>query len=123
MINEFIKYFISSAIALCVDFSLLYLLTEFVRIYYLLSAAISFILGVITIYMLSVMWVFKERKIEDRKKEFIIFTIIGIIGLGINSMGMWFFTEKIHFHYLESKILTTAFVFMWNFTARKFILF
>ncbi len=123
MLNEFIKYFISSAVALSIDFSLLYLLTEFVKIHYLLSAVISFISGVITIYLLSIMWVFKERKIENRKKEFIIFTIIGVIGLAINSIGMWMFTEKLHFHYLKSKILITAFVFMWNFTARKFILF
>lgn len=123
MKQEFIKYFISSGIAFVIDFFMLYILTEFGHIYYVISATLSFIAGLITVYILSTKWVFKGRKLTSRYKEFIIFSIIGVIGVIINSSGIWFATEKLRLHYLESKIAVTFIVFIWNFSARKFILF
>ena len=52
-----------------------------------------------------------------------IFTCIGMIGLGLNELFMWAFTERVRLHYLMSKAVATVFVYFWNFFARKFILF
>ena len=51
------------------------------------------------------------------------FTIIGLIGLGLNEASMWFLKEGLHVHYLLAKIDTTGLVFFWNFFARKYALF
>ena len=105
------------------DYGFLFLLTEVFGIHYLLSATISFILGLITNYLLSVVWVFNNRKLANRWAEFGVFAIIGVIGLGLNALIMYLCTDKIGIHYMLSKIISTVIVFFWNFFARKIILF
>ena len=120
---QFFKYVLVGGIAYCIDFGSLFFLTEIVKIHYLLSAAIAFILGLSTNYALSILWVFSKRAFANKRVEFFIFSVIGLVGLGLNEVIIWFFTEFVHFHYLISKIFSTAVVFLWNFVARKKILF
>lgn len=124
--NTIIQLFrsvIAGAVAFAVDFSSLFILTEFFKIYYLVSALFAFVLGVTTVYILSVLFVFPVRRIKNRGLEVLIFVFIGIVGLGLNQLFLWFFTEKVHIYYLFSKIIATIFVFLWNFSSRKFILY
>jgi len=124
--NTFIqlfRYTFVGGVAFIVDFSSLFFLTEFLGIFYLTSAAIAFLLGLATNYILSILWVFSKRTFRNRWFELGIFAVIGIVGLGFNELLIWFFTEHIHFHYLLSKIVSTVFVYLWNFFARKSILF
>jgi len=120
---QFFRYSIVGGVAYIVDFVSLFLLTEYAGIHYLLSAMIAFILGLIANYILSIIWVFAKRRVERIQLEFSIFAFIGVIGLALNEFFMWFFTEKFGIFYLVSKILTTVVVYLWNFWARKFILF
>jgi len=122
-IIQFFRYFIVGGLAFVVDFVFLYLLTNQLKLYYLFSAAISFTLGLILNYILSKAWVFNRAVLKNRFIEFRVFALIGIGGLTINELFIWFFTEKGHIHYLFSKILIAFFVFLWNFFARKFTLF
>ena len=48
---------------------------------------------------------------------------IGIVGLGLNEVIIWFVREKIHFHYMIAKTISAGIVLIWNFGARKFVLF
>ena len=48
---------------------------------------------------------------------------VGIIGLGLTEGLMWFFTDLVGLHYMLSKLVTAALVLLWNFIARKIILF
>ncbi len=120
---QFFRYTFVGGGAFIVDFGSLFVLTEFFNIHYLISAAIAFLLGLTINYILSIVWVFSKRILRNKSLEFGIFAFIGIMGLGFNELFIWFFTEQAHFHYLVSKIISTIFVFLWNFGARKFILF
>lgn len=120
---QLFRYLFVGGAAFVVDFGSLYLLTKYAGLHYTLSATLSFILGLIVNYLLSIRWVFSQRKLQSRSAEFIVFAIIGIVGLGLNVAIIWFFTEHIRLHYLVSKIVATVLVFLWNFAGRKFILF
>lgn len=120
---QFFRYFLVGGVAFIVDFSLLYLLTEFGRLHYLFSASIAFVAGIVVNYALSVTWVFDHRSIDNRMHEFAIFAVIGILGLAFNAALMWFFTEQVGLHYLLSKIVAAALILLFNFGARKALLF
>jgi putative flippase GtrA len=120
---QFFRYVLVGGAAFIVDFLSLYILTDFFGVYYLISAAIAFILGIIANYFLSITWVFNKRSIENRHFEFGIFAIIGIIGLGLNEAFIWFFTEDLQLYYLYSKIIAAVIILFWNFFARKLTLF
>ena len=120
---QLFRYTFVGGVAFIFDFGTLYILTEFFNIYYLVSAALAFLLGLTINYFLSVIWVFKERSIKSKYVEFVVFAFIGIIGLALNEFIMWFFTEIVNLHYLYSKLISTIIVYLWNFFIRKFILF
>ena len=122
-IIQFVRYFFVGGIAFIVDFGSLYVFTAIFGIYYLISAAIAFILGLTVNYILCIKWVFTKRKLLSKQFEFGIFAIVGVVGLGINELIIWIFTDYIHFHYLISKIFSAVVVLIWNFSARKFLLF
>lgn len=120
---QLFRYTFVGGLAFIVDFGTLYLLTEFINLHYLISAAASFILGLLTNYFLSVKWVFSNRTIDSKGIEFLLFTVIGLIGLGLNELFLWIFTDLFSIYYLFSKIITAVFVYFWNFLARKYVLF
>jgi len=120
---QLFRYIFVGGAAFLVDFTSLFILTQYFGIFYLISAALAFILGLAVNYLLSVRWVFNNRKLEKRSFEFGIFAIIGIVGLALNEFFIWFFTQDIQIFYLYSKILAAVIILFWNFFARKFILF
>ena len=120
---QMFRYLFVGGAAFIVDFLSLFVLTDFFGIYYLISAAIAFILGLVANYLLSISWVFNKRKLNKRHIEFGVFALIGIVGLGLNEVFIWFFTQDLQIYYQMSKILAAVIILLWNFFARKFILF
>jgi putative flippase GtrA len=120
---QLFRYTFVGGFAFIFDFGSLFILTEYFNIYYLVSAAIAFLLGLTINYCLSVTWVFEKRSTKSKQIEFVIFALIGIIGLVLNEFFIWFFTEMVNIHYLFSKLISTALVYLWNFFIRKFTLF
>jgi putative flippase GtrA len=110
-------------IAFTVQFGSLYFFTSIFSVYYLISAAAAFILGLISNYALSIRWVFNKHTLDNMWSEFTIFAVIGIIGLVLNEGFMWFFTDYMGLYYLMSNIIAAALILFWNFFARKFTLF
>lgn len=119
LIKQFIKYFGAALVGYGFDFGLLILLHELLDVHYLIAASCGFVAGLIVLYVISGRYVFGESKIKSRKLEFILFALIGLVGLGILNILMFCFTGLLGFSYLLSKILATVFVYIWNFFARR----
>lgn len=121
--REFIRYFAASLIALLVDISALSALSQWQGVPYLWAGGIAFTLGLIVIYILSVRWVFEARHIKSPMAEFLLFALIGFVGLLINEGFLALFTGWLGLHLLLSKLLSVIAVFSWNFSARRALLF
>ena len=122
--GEVFRYGLVSALGLAVDLILLVALTEILHIPYLYSAAIGFIAGAVVVYVLSIGWVFQARTCRGKpSSEFLMFVSIGLVGLLLNQAILLVGTDVLALHYTASKALAISFVFTWNFTARKALLF
>lgn len=125
---QLFRYAIVGGLAFVVDFGTLWILTEFAGLHYQVSAAMGFIFGLLVNYFISVKWVFTANAAERaasaslRSVEFICYAIIGVIGLGLNSLILWLCTDVIGIHYLASKLISTGLVFIWNFLARRMLM-
>lgn len=122
-VREFLRYFVASTVALVVDVVTLYLLTSSAGLLYLYSGAVAFMLGLTTVYLLSILWVFRKRALSDWRAEFVLFAAIGLVGLGLNELILWLLTGHLGLFYLVSKAASVFVVFSWNFGARKWLLF
>jgi len=120
---QFIRSVVVSVVALMFDFGLLVFFKQELHIYYLLAATISFIIGVIVNYYLSVWWVFADHKLGSKKAEFIIFVGVNAIGLGLNLIIIAGIVQLLGASYIVAKAFSTVVVFFWNFIIRKKILY
>ena len=122
LLIQLIRYTIVGGLAFIVDFGLLFLLTEYFGLYYILSATCSFLAGLLVNYYISTAWVF-ESTIKSKQLEFTLFSLIGVVGIGLNDLLIWTFTEKFHIYYMLSKLITAILVYLWNFLGRKYLVF
>ena len=76
MLTQLFRYTLVGGLAFVVDFGTLALLTERLGIHYLHAAAISFVLGLSINYGLSVFWVFDKHRLDNRFREFAIFSLL-----------------------------------------------
>ena len=120
---QVLRYGVAGLTAATVDTGLLALLTElFGENLLLLWTAIAFACGLATTYIMSIKWVFSNRTM-NRAAELALFIFIGIVGLGLTELLVWVFAIKLDWHYLLAKITAATTVFIWNFTAKKLLLF
>lgn len=122
LLAQFMKFGVVGVIAFVIDYGLLALLTELFGINYLVSATISFTASVVFNYVTSMRYVFTHKEGMSRRREFVIFVVLSVIGLLINNGCMWAGVELLGVHYLLTKIVATAIVMIWNFVTRKIFL-
>lgn len=118
LIKQILKFGIVGGIAFIIDYALLYVCTEYLNIYVLYSSIISFSISVIFNYIMSIKWVFDVNH-KQTYKDFTIFIIFSVIGLGINQLIMYLGIERLHIYYMLVKIASTGIVMVYNFITRK----
>ncbi|MCI9452602.1 MAG: GtrA family protein [Dorea sp.] len=122
LIGQIMKFGIVGVLCFGIDYGLMIFLTEVGGIPYLVSSGISFSVSVMVNYILSLTFVFETDKNKNKIVEFLIFIMLSVIGLGINQILMWVCVDKLHVHYMISKIGVTGVVMLYNFITRKLIL-
>ena len=119
---QLFRYLFVGGFAAVVNIGALYIFTEVFSLYYLISNVLGFILGLITNYLLSKWLVFAKESQVNKALEFFIYALIGVVGLGFDTLFMWLFTSA-GLYYMISKVISTVLVFIWNFFARKGLYF
>jgi len=128
LMGQIMKFGVVGFLCFFIDYFVLYAVTEFLGINYMISSAISFSVSVIVNYILSITFVFDTKKDSNKMKEFILFVILSLVGLLLNQIIMWFTVEILlkPFHiaksYMIAKIGATAIVMVYNFITRKIFL-
>ena len=119
---QMFKFLLVGGLAFVIDYVTLIICKEVFNIPVLISAAIAFTVSVVVNYILSVKWVFDVDKSKSEKKNFIIFIVFSVIGLGLTELIMWFGVDIVKISYLIVKIIATAIVMVFNFVTRKLFL-
>ncbi len=116
--KQLFRFGIVGFTAFLIDAGLLFILTEFCHIHYLISSIISFVVSLVYNYILSIFWVFDVQK-KQTYKEVLLFIILSIIGLGLNQLIMYLGVDLLHIYYMFCKVLATIIVMIYNFITRK----
>jgi putative flippase GtrA len=123
LIRDAFLYSAASGVGLAVDVGLLWLLVEKFAWYYLAAATVSFIAGTVVVYAFSVGLIFRHRRVEDRRVEFSVFAVIGVLGVLVNLAVLKIAVDSVHVHYLIGKLASIVFTFSLNFGLRRSLLF
>ena len=117
----FVKYCIVGGTAAVIDFSILFIFTDFLNFHYLISATIAFIVSALTNYSLNREWTFRSN--GKKRRQLPIFFTIATIGLILNNSIMCFSVEILSLWYIWAKVIATGIVLLWNFLCNRYITF
>ena len=126
LLGQFLRYLVTGGLAFVVDFGLFALCLYVFDWHYLLANLVGLVAGLVLNYTMSIVWVFTacERAVEKRKvMEFSLFALVGIAGVGINQLLMFLMVGVFDWNEMVSKMVAAVLVLMWNFGARKLMLF
>ena len=130
---QFIRYSFVGFVATAADMLVFHVLCNVIGINHIVANSFSFICGLIVNYLMSRKWVFNAAT-GYSLKEFILFSVIGVIGLGLSNLILYVLIDLGVFVYfirlgnmeivkLISKCIAVIIVLMWNFLARKKLVF
>ncbi len=140
---QFFRSIFVGAIASIADMIVMIICKELFHMPETWAAVFGFTTGLTINYIISTFWVFAKAKVKNRAADFIGFAIIGIIGLFLTELIIAPFAEQNIFqsagffvrnavfgslipidkYYIIGKCAAIVLVYMWNFFARKFILY
>ena len=122
---QFMKFGVVGVIAFAIDYGVLLLLSQLLGMEPVLAAGISFTVSVVFNYLASMKYVFTHREGMSRRREFVTFVVLSVIGLGINELIIWVGTVRFGtgaFAVTAAKVVATAIVMVYNFVTRKIFL-
>ncbi|NLD50342.1 MAG: GtrA family protein [Clostridiaceae bacterium] len=110
------------------DFFIYHMLSVVVGINPIISNTFSFSIGLVINFYLSIKWVFNRAQC-DLKKEFMLFSAVGVMGLLFCNLILFALINLGTLHLLTglegdiidslAKVIATIIVLFWNFFARK----
>ena len=117
-LTRFVRFCLVGASGVLVNMGLLWLLTEFAGLFYLLSAAISIESSIISNFLLNDLFTFPDRRAKGVKhllKRLWKFNVVSLAGLGLNMAVLWLLTDIWGIYYLLSNLFGIALATLWNY--------
>lgn len=122
LLKQIVKFGMVGVGSTLLDYGLMLLFKEIIGFHYLLSSTLSYGISLVFNYFASMNYVFEGKEEISRKKEFLIFTVLCLMGMGLNQLVLWIIVEYAGIDYRISKVLATGVVMVWNFVTRKLFL-
>lgn len=91
-----------------------------------IAVTLGFIAGLIVNYVLSIVFVYKNKKNKDAGKsgkDFVVFTLIGVFTLGLSYLGIFIMSDLWHWPFMIARVIMTAIGLVLNYLGRKILIF
>ena len=117
-LHEIARFILVGGACFILDYGLLYALTEYGGLHYLLSAGISFSISVLLNYWLCLVCVFRGANTQTRRAQMLFFGS-SIAGLGLNQLLLWVLVDCAGIYYMIAKLIAAAIVMVWNYILKR----
>lgn len=121
--EEFIKFMIVGAVGTVVNLGLLFILTEYFDLFYLVSSAIAIETSIISNFIFNDVWTFKQDKEKRFIKRALYYQVISLCSLAIQLIVVFILTDSFNIYYVLSGFIGIGVSFMLNFILNKYITF
>lgn len=122
--KKIFKFGLVGASGIIVNTGILYGLTEYLGVYYMISSVFAIEAAIITNFILNDTWTFdgaKTSHLENRWKRFLSFEFVSVCGVVINLAVLFALTEFAGIYYIVSNIAGIFIAFIWNFLVNRHI--
>ncbi len=120
---KFVKFVLAGSIASLADLTVLYSLTEFFGVYYLVSAGFSFSFGFTVSFLLQKFWTFKNKKTNNLNIQILRYFLIFSVSLIVGIIILYFVVNKFGIYYIYGQILVDSNLAIGRFFISKYLIF
>ena len=115
-----IKYFLVGGIGVGINLGLLYVLTDFLGIWYILSQGMAIAVSITNNFFLHRYWTFKNEIVEPKTLErYIKFFIVSVVGMCIQ-LGLTFvLVENFALYYLYAAVIAIGSASAFNYLLNR----
>jgi putative flippase GtrA len=120
---QFLKYLCAGTVAVGVNLSVLYVLTEYAHIYYLYSAVCSFLISFCVSFVLQKYWTFRDTTRERVHSQALLYLSVQVTNLALNTTLLYALVTYLHIWYMLSQAIVSLVLATGIFFINKFIIF
>jgi putative flippase GtrA len=121
--TSFSRSQIASALATAADYAVLFGLTEYFHVWYVISVALGALAGGITNFLINRHWSFQAHDGHVHRQA-LRYTVVSGLSLLLNTLGVWGMTEYFKIHYSISVVIISLGVgFFFNFPLHRSYVF
>lgn len=118
-----IRFVISGGTATAVNLGILFSLTHFLDLWYLLSSIVAFVAAFFVSFTLQKLWTFEDTSRHRLESQAFLYLSVILIALGINTLFIYTLVEYASFHYLLAQLTSGIFIAFMNYFSYKHIVF
>lgn len=135
LLAQIFKFILVGGISFLVDFVVYTVMCNVLHIHYMIAGVSGFVISVIVNYILSMRYVFESKEDIRKEKEFILFVVLSLIGMLLNSLILYVCIDCIYrdlqwlnrmisaeWMNIVAKVVATSVVMVYNFVTRKIFL-
>jgi putative flippase GtrA len=115
---EFIRFSILGGVGVSIGYLILYTLTE-LKVWYLLSSVIAYILSVFISFLIHKFHTFKKKDKEVTAKQIALYFIVAILFFATNTGLLYVLVEHCCINYLVAQIILTVALSVPNYFGTK----
>jgi putative flippase GtrA len=120
--RQVLTYLMVGGAAAIADLALLYVLVDLLRIFYLVAAALSFLLVATAAFFCHKRLTFRHRG-QNNRLRYVLFLLTAGSGLFWSVLLLYVFVDFFGIWYLEAAIIEKGIVVVWNFLLSKYLTF
>lgn len=117
------RFMISGGTATLINILLVFVLTHYVRLWYLLSSILGFMGGFFISFFMQKFWTFQDASKDKMQRQAMLFLVAMGMGCGLNALLVYCFVEYLTLHYLTAQIISGIFIAVANYFAYKLFVF
>ena len=121
--KQLIRFVISGLFAALAGLITVYICTSILKIWYLSSSTISFLVTLVVTFILQKFWTFKNRELTAVTKQISLSVVLTVAIFFLNAGLMYGLVDILQAHYLASQALTYAIIGFVDFCLYKFVIF
>lgn len=118
-----VRYVFSGGTSALIDVALLYVLVEFLSLYYLSAAIIAMTVSFIARFLLQKYVTFQNRDENQASKQFIYYSLLYLASLGATAGFMYIFVDLLGVWYVAAQIISIFLIAVACFFIYRIIIF
>ena len=114
------KYYLVGASGIIVNLGILYALTEYAGLWYLLSSSIAIYISITTNFFFNKTWTFRDSTKKQRAAlMYVKFIGVSLVGMGIQLGFNYLFVEKLSLYYILAALISIGIASSVNFVLNR----